>query len=120
MGPLAFLSRTASCDGSTSPALLKTRAVAVRSSNGNVEDYIKLVKAAQMSPQIHCIDSGIVETMDLPLETRHLDMDYLVMRYTDKPLMTGGATYETTRGGVEMAAILFGGAKAIEASTGGD
>jgi trimethylamine--corrinoid protein Co-methyltransferase len=85
---------------------------------GNVEDYIKLVKVAHMSPQIHCVDSGIVETMDLPLETRHLDMDYLVMRYSDKPLMTGGANYETTKDGVEMAAILFGGAETIEETPG--
>ena len=85
---------------------------------GNVEDYIKLVKVAHMSPQIHCIDSGIVETMDLPVETRHLDMDYLVMRYSDKPLMTGGATYETTKDAMEMAAILFGGAEAIEETPG--
>ena len=85
---------------------------------GNVEDYIKLVKAAHVSPQIHCIDSGIVETMDLPLETRHLDMDYLVMRYSDKPVMTGGATYETAKDGVEMAAILFGGTEAIEETPG--
>jgi trimethylamine--corrinoid protein Co-methyltransferase len=85
---------------------------------GNVEDYIKLVKAAHMSPQIHCVDSGIVETMDLPLETRHLDMDYLVMRYSDKPLMTGGASYETTKDGVKMAAILFGGTEAIEQTPG--
>jgi trimethylamine--corrinoid protein Co-methyltransferase len=81
---------------------------------GNVEDYIKLVKAAHMSPQIHCIDSGIVETMDLPVETRHLDMDYLVMRYSDKPLMTGGTSYETSKDAMEMAAILFGSAGAIE------
>ena len=85
---------------------------------GNVEDYIKLVKAAHMSPQIHCIDSGIVETMDLPQPTRHLDMDYLAMRYSDKPLMTGGASYETSRNGVKMAAILFGGAEAIEQTPG--
>ena len=85
---------------------------------GNVEDYIKLVKAAHMSPQIHCIDSGIVETMDLPVETKPLDMDYLVMRYSDKPLMTGGASYETTKDGVKMAAILFGGAEAIEETPG--
>ena len=85
---------------------------------GNVEDYIKLVKAAHMSPQIHCIDSGIVETMDLPVETKHLDMDYLVMRYSDKPLMTVGASYETTKDAMEMAAILFGGAGSIEETPG--
>ena len=85
---------------------------------GNVEDYIKLVKAAHMSPQIHCIDSGIVETMDLPVETKHLDMDYLVMRYSDKPLMTVGASYETTKDAMEMAAILFGGADSIEETPG--
>jgi trimethylamine--corrinoid protein Co-methyltransferase len=85
---------------------------------GNVEDYIKLVKAAHMSPQIHCVDSGIVETMDLPLDTKHLDMDYLVMRYSDKPLMTVGASYETSKDGVEMAAILFGGAEVIEETPG--
>jgi len=85
---------------------------------GNVEDYIKLVKAAHMSPQIHCIDSGIVETMELPVETKHLDMDYLVMRYSDKPLMTVGASYETSKDAMDMAAILFGGAEAIEQKPG--
>ena len=85
---------------------------------GNVEDYIKLVKAAHMSPQIHCIDSGIVETMDLPVETKHLDMDYLVMRYSDKPLMTVGASYETSKDAMDMAAILFGGAEALAKSPG--
>jgi trimethylamine--corrinoid protein Co-methyltransferase len=85
---------------------------------GNVEDYIKLVKAAHMSPQIHCIDSGIVETMDLPVETKHLDMDYLVMRYSDKPLMTVGASYETTKDAMDMAAILFGGTDSIEETPG--
>jgi len=80
---------------------------------GNVEDYIKLIKVAHVSPQIHCIDSGIVETMDRPVASKHLDMDYLALRYSDKPLMTVGATYETSRDAVEMATILFG-AKAID------
>ncbi len=85
---------------------------------GNVEDYIKLVKVAHASPQIHCVDSGIVETMELPVKTKHLDMDYLVLRYSDKPLMTVGANYQTTRDAVEMAAIVFGGAEAIERAPG--
>ena len=85
---------------------------------GNVEDYIKLVKANHMCPQIHCIDSGVVETMDLPVETKHLDMDYMVWRYSDKPLMTVGATYETSKDGVEMAAIVFGGRDKIEETAG--
>jgi len=45
-------------------------------------------------------------------------MDYLVMRYSDKPLMTVGASYETTKDAMEMAAILFGGAEAIEETPG--
>jgi len=85
---------------------------------GNVEDYVKLVKVSHLSPQIHCIDSGLVETMELPARTKHLDMDYLVMRYSDKPIMTVGATYETSRDAVEMAAILFGGAEEIERAPG--
>lgn len=85
---------------------------------GNVEDYVKLVKASHMCPQIHCIDSGIVETMDLPVASKHLDMDYLVWRYSDKPVMTVGATYDTSKDGVDMAAIVFGGLAEIEATAG--
>jgi trimethylamine--corrinoid protein Co-methyltransferase len=81
---------------------------------GNVEDYIKLVKATHMSPQLHCIDSGIVETMDLPVDSKHLDMDYLCYRYTDKPVMTVGADFDTSTDCLEMAAIIFGGREELE------
>jgi len=81
---------------------------------GSVKDYIDLVKLTHSSPQIHCIDSGIVETMELPVETRSLDMDYLVIRYTDKPYMSSGASDRSAADCLEMAAILFGGRDEIE------
>ncbi len=85
---------------------------------GNVDDYVKLVQMTQAVPQLHCVDSGIVELLDLPVETRHLDMDYLCIRHSDKPYMTVGATKDTARDCIEMASILFGGRAAIERSPG--
>jgi len=58
-------------------------------------------------------ESGIVEPDDLPVPTRHLDMDMDVLRWSDKPYFPVGATYESSRDSVDLAAIVFGGREAI-------
>ena len=47
------------------------------------------------------------------MPTRHLDMDLDVLRWSDKPYFPVGATYESLRDSVDLAAIAFGGREAI-------
>jgi trimethylamine--corrinoid protein Co-methyltransferase len=49
-----------------------------------------------------------VEPIDLPVETRHLDVQYGVIRYTDKPYFGAVTTGERAEDSIEMSRILFG------------
>src|SRR4029077_8542240 len=52
-----------------------------------IADFTNFDKMAQSTPQIHCAAGRIVEPEALPLETRHLDMVYSHIRWTDMPYM---------------------------------
>jgi trimethylamine--corrinoid protein Co-methyltransferase len=78
------------------------------------EDFVNFDKLAQAIDQIHCAGGTTVEPEDLPLGTRHLDMVYSHMRWTDKPFMGSVIAAESARDTIEMAAILFGGRGNIE------
>src|SRR2546430_13596026 len=69
---------------------------------------------AQAIDQIHCAGGTTVEPEDLPLGTRHLDMVYSHMRWTDKPFMGSVISSENARDTIEMASIVFGGREKIE------
>lgn len=77
------------------------------------EDHATFVRFTHAVPVFHLNESGIVEPADLPVASRHLDMDLDVLRWSDKPYFPVGATYETARDSVELAAIAFGGREAI-------
>jgi trimethylamine---corrinoid protein Co-methyltransferase len=79
-----------------------------------IEDFSNFDKMAQATPQIHCAGGTIVEPEDLPLETRHLDMVYSHLRWTDKPFMGSVISEENARDSIEMAAIALGGREKIE------
>ncbi len=79
-----------------------------------VEDYLAFVRITHAVPHFHLNVSGIVEPDDLPVRSRHLDMDRLVLRYSDKPYFAVGATAEAARDSVELAAIALGGRAEIE------
>ncbi|HEV3103879.1 MAG TPA: trimethylamine methyltransferase family protein, partial [Candidatus Dormibacteraeota bacterium] len=79
-----------------------------------IEDFSNFDKMAQAIDQIHCAGGTTVEPEDLPLGTRHLDMVYSHMRWTDKPFMGSVISSENARDTIEMAAILFGGREKIE------
>ncbi|HEY8738411.1 MAG TPA: trimethylamine methyltransferase family protein [Candidatus Dormibacteraeota bacterium] len=82
--------------------------------NPTIEDFTNFDKMAQATPQIHCAGGTIVEPENLPLETRHLDMVYSHIRWTDKPFMGSVISEENARDSIEMASIVFGGREAIE------
>lgn len=77
------------------------------------EDHATFVRFAHAVPVFDLNESGIVEPDDLPVPTRHLDMDLDVLRWSDKPYFPVGATYEASRDSVDLAAIVFGGREAI-------
>jgi trimethylamine--corrinoid protein Co-methyltransferase len=79
-----------------------------------IEDFTNFDKMAQATPQIHCAGGTIVEPEDLPLGTRHLDMVYSHIRWTDMPFMGSVISEENARDSIEMASIAFGGRENIE------
>ncbi|HEY0493355.1 MAG TPA: trimethylamine methyltransferase family protein [Candidatus Dormibacteraeota bacterium] len=82
--------------------------------NPTIEDFNNFDKMAQATPQIHCAGGTIVEPENVPLETRHLDMVYSHLRWTDKPFMGSVISEENARDSIEMASIVFGGRDKIE------
>jgi trimethylamine--corrinoid protein Co-methyltransferase len=79
-----------------------------------IADFTNFDKMAQATPQIHCAGGTIVEPEDLPLDTRHLDMVYSHIRWTDKPFMGSVISEQNARDSIEMASIVFGGRQKIE------
>src|SRR5713226_8796426 len=76
-------------------------------------DFQNFVKLAQFTPQIHCAGGTVVEPEDVPQDTRHLDMVYSLMTYSDKPFMGSVTSAANARDTIELAALLFGGKDAI-------
>jgi trimethylamine--corrinoid protein Co-methyltransferase len=84
--------------------------------DGSIADYLELVKMTHASAVLTCQQSGVVEATDLDDRHRHLDMDYGVIRFSDKPFICYGGTGERAADGVALAAIACGGREAIEES----
>src|ERR1700716_2476717 len=84
-----------------------------------IEDFNNFDKMAQAIDQIHCAGGTTVEPEDLPLGSRHLDMVYSHMRWTDKPFMGSVISSENARDTIEMASIVFGGRDNIEKTPAG-
>jgi trimethylamine--corrinoid protein Co-methyltransferase len=61
-----------------------------------------------------CQQSGTVEAGDLSEHSRHLDMDYSILRWSDKPYVCYGTSGPKARDSVELAAIACGGRERIE------
>ena len=73
-----------------------------------LEDFVNFVKLAWLSPWMHHSGGTIVEPTDEPIETRHLDMVYSHIKYSDKPFMGSVTSAENAADTVRMAEILFG------------
>jgi trimethylamine--corrinoid protein Co-methyltransferase len=74
----------------------------------NLADFQNFVRLAYMSPYIHHSGGTIVEPTDLPVETRHLDMIYSHIKYSDKAFMGSVTSAENAADSVAMAELLFG------------
>lgn len=73
-----------------------------------LRDFQNFVKLAYLSPYIHHSGGTIVEPTDLPTETRHLDMLYSHIAYSDKPFMGSVMSAQNAEDSVKMVEMLFG------------
>ena len=71
-------------------------------------DFQNFVKLAYMSPYMHHSGGTVVEPTDRPVDTRHLDMVYSHIKYSDKPFMGSVMSADNAADSVRMAEIVFG------------
>lgn len=71
-------------------------------------DFENFVKLAYLSPYIHHSGGTVVEPTDLPTHTRHLDMAYTHIKFSDKPFMGSVTSGANAADSVRMAEIVFG------------
>ncbi|MFK7734303.1 MAG: trimethylamine methyltransferase family protein [Pseudomonadales bacterium] len=75
---------------------------------GSLEDFNNMVKLTYMSPWLHHSGGIPVEPCDIPVNKRHLDIEYGHIKYSDKPYLGMITTKDRAEDSVEMARILFG------------
>jgi trimethylamine--corrinoid protein Co-methyltransferase len=83
--------------------------------DGMYGDHVEVVKMTQATPLLRAGQSGACEAGDVPETSRHLDLDYSWIRYSDKPYVAYGTSGPRARDSVDLAAISRSGRAAIEA-----
>ncbi len=73
-----------------------------------LEDFHNFVKLTYISPWLHHSGGTIVEPTDEPVATRHLDMLYAHIKYSDKAFMGSVTDPVNAADSVKMAEIVFG------------
>lgn len=72
------------------------------------DDFTRLVKLHHSIPYLHHSGGVVCEPVDLPAISRHLDMLYAHIRFSDKPFMGAFIGAERARDSIAMAQIVFG------------
>ena len=75
---------------------------------GSFEDFCNFVKLAESSPWLHHAGGVACEPEDLPLNKRHLDMNYALLRYGSKPYMGASTAPERAQDSIDMARLVYG------------
>ena len=73
-----------------------------------IGDFRRLVQIHHAIPWLHHSGGIVCEPVDLPAETRHLDMLYHHIRYSDRPFMGAFIGEARAQDAVDMAKIVFG------------
>ncbi|MCY3651910.1 MAG: trimethylamine methyltransferase family protein [Acidimicrobiia bacterium] len=73
-----------------------------------IEDFRNFTKLTYMSPALHHGGGTLCEPVDLPIETRHLDMIYSHVVLHDKPFMSSVTRPERAQDSVDLAKVVFG------------
>lgn len=75
---------------------------------GSYEALCDLVKLNHALGVIHIAGGAVVEPLDLPVPTRHLENAYALLRYTDRPIMVRAVSRFRAEDAIEMVAIARG------------
>ncbi len=73
-----------------------------------LEDFHNFVKLAYITPYIHSSGGTVVEPTDEPIHTRHLDMVFGHIKYSDKAFMGSVTSAENAEDSVRMVEMVFG------------
>jgi trimethylamine--corrinoid protein Co-methyltransferase len=76
---------------------------------GTLEGHDTIIKLTQASEPLNCAQTGACEPTKMDVHTRHLDMEYSTLRWSDLPYTTYGTSGPKARDGIEMARIVHGG-----------
>ena len=76
--------------------------------DATLADFQNFVKLAYLSPYIHHSGGTIVEPTDEPVSTRHLDMVFSHVKWSDKAFMGSVTSAANAADSVAMAEIVFG------------
>lgn len=76
--------------------------------DATLADFQNFIKLAYLSPWMHHSGGTVVEPMDEPVSTRHLDMVLSHIRYSDKAFMGSVTSGPNAADSVAMAEIVFG------------
>jgi trimethylamine--corrinoid protein Co-methyltransferase len=73
-----------------------------------LDDFKKFSILAGNSKYIDVTGGVLVEANDVPVPTRHLEMIYYLMKYSQKPFMGSASGKKEAKDSIELAKILFG------------
>ena len=76
--------------------------------HATLEDFQNFVKLAFLNPYLHHSGGTIVEPIDAPQESRHLDMLFSHIKYSDKAFMGSVMSGKNAEDSIKMVEILFG------------
>jgi len=77
--------------------------------SGSLTGHDAFIKLTHAASPLNCAQTGACEAIELPVHTRHMDMEYSTLRWTDLPYTTYGTSGPKARDGIEMARIVRGG-----------
>ena len=80
---------------------------------GTMEDFKNLAKLCHMMDSISILSFILCEPADVDPRVRDLELLYNKIKYSSKPQMGPTLGYEVVKEGLEMAALVFGGAEAM-------
>jgi len=86
--------------------------------DGTLSDHTELVKIAHASDALPMMQSGTTEAQDLSYLSRHLEMDYSILRWSGRPFIMYGTSGPKARDSLTLATIAAGGEAELTAHPG--
>jgi trimethylamine--corrinoid protein Co-methyltransferase len=81
--------------------------------DGTFDDFCRFTKLAQVYDDFDTAGGLPCEPNDLPLDSRHLDMQLALLTLTDKPFSGGQVSRDCALDALALGGMVFGGAEAL-------